>query len=54
MKKMHDTDRLDLLWQVAEVKVKYQGKRNLNELPVNTGSQSAEEIRRANWAIIWN
>lgn len=50
MKRLNGIDHTDFIWRLAEVRVKYQGKRNLNELPVITGSQSAAEIFRSNWS----
>ncbi|MBK6861665.1 MAG: JAB domain-containing protein [Saprospiraceae bacterium] len=41
---------MNTLWRVAEVQVKYRGKLSITNRPIIKGSQSAEEVFRANWS----
>lgn len=50
MKKLNGIDHLNTLWRVAEVQVKYRGKVSTSDRPIINGSQSAEEVLRANWS----
>ncbi len=50
MNELSHIAEMNLLWRVAEVKVKYEGKVNFNERPFIKGSKSAEHVLRANWS----
>jgi DNA repair protein RadC len=49
MNKSNGIHRTEFLFRVAEVKVKYHGKLNLQERPKISSSQVAERIFRDNW-----
>jgi DNA repair protein RadC len=50
MKELQGLAHMNFFWRVAEVKVKYLSKVNINERPIITDSKSAEKIFRANWS----
>lgn len=50
MKKQNGINQVEQFWRVAEVQVKYRGKVNIRDRLIIKGSQSAEEILRANWS----